>query len=236
MDPSWLTLPADLEALRLDLLTRLVLAASLGGLIGIEREMHGKPAGFRTNLLICVGSALLTDLSVAISGMGTPRAINADPGRIAAQIVSGIGFLGAGTIMQARGSVTGLTTAATLWVVAAIGIAVGAGAYVEAIGTTVLVLLALMILGRVESILFRPVKTRDLRLNVLLDLGALDRIQALFLELPADLEAMDVTREGDAFRATFMVNASRRDSADILHQLLQEAGVREAGVREVKGP
>ena len=234
MDVSWLSIPA-LEVLRLDLLSSLILASALGGLIGIEREMHGKPAGFRTNLLICVGSALLTELSGAIAA-SNPAAVNADPGRIAAQIVSGIGFLGAGTIMQARGSVTGLTTAATLWVVAAIGIAVGAGAYVEAIGTTVLVLSALMILGRVESLLFRPIKTRDLRLNVLMDMGALDRIQSLFMELPADLEAIEVTREGDAYRASLMINVSRRDSAGILHRVLQETGVREAGVREVERP
>lgn len=124
-------------ALRLDLLARLAVAAVLGGVIGWERETAHKPAGLRTNVLICVGAALLTDLSVRLSGDG-------DPMRLSAQIVSGIGFLGAGTIIQARGSVTGLTTAATLWVVAAIGIAAGAGLYVEAVGTTLLVLFVLI--------------------------------------------------------------------------------------------
>src|SRR5690554_2045638 len=123
----------SLAWLRLDLLIRLLLAAILGGLIGLEREISGKPAGLRTNILICVGAALLTELSLGI-GLLTPERPNADPARIAAQIVSGIGFLGAGTIIQARGSVVGLTTAATLWVVAAIGMAVGAAAYVEAVG------------------------------------------------------------------------------------------------------
>src|SRR5687768_16955863 len=107
------------EVLRLDLLFNLLLAAVLGGVIGWEREASGKPAGLRTNILICVGAALLTDLSIYFSTItdGVPRW---DPARITAQIVSGIGFLGAGTIMQAKGTVTGLTTAATLWVVAAI--------------------------------------------------------------------------------------------------------------------
>ncbi|HUF14238.1 MAG TPA: MgtC/SapB family protein [Longimicrobiales bacterium] len=144
-----------------DLLFMLVLAALLGGAIGLERELSGKPAGFRTNLLICVGAALLTDLSVLIGGMAANPA-NADPGRIAAQIVSGIGFLGAGTIIQARGSVVGLTTAATLWVVSAIGIAVGARQYTEAIGTTLLVLLALLVLGKVETHLIHAKRAQNM--------------------------------------------------------------------------
>ena len=96
-----------------------------------ERQHAHKPAGLRTNILICVGAALLTDLSVTAAG----AAPGADPARIAAQIVTGVGFLGAGTILQARGSVTGLTTAATLWVVAAIGMAVGFGAAIELVTT-----------------------------------------------------------------------------------------------------
>src|SRR5688500_18849369 len=130
------------DTLRLELLARLLIAAVLGGLIGLERELSGKPAGFRTNLLICVGSTLLMELSIHMTQLAGAMGMNGDPGRIAAQIVSGIGFLGAVTIMQARGSVTGLTTAATLWVVAAIGMAVGVEAYVEAFGTTLLVLVA----------------------------------------------------------------------------------------------
>jgi putative Mg2+ transporter-C (MgtC) family protein len=134
--------------LRLDLLGRLALAAMLGGAIGWEREYSRKPAGLRTHMLICVGAALLADLSLHVSQMGPGPA---DPGRIAAQVVSGIGFLGAGTIIQARGSVTGLTTAATMWVVAAIGLSAGYGADVEAVGTTLLVMIALVPLRLVEA-------------------------------------------------------------------------------------
>lgn len=134
--------------LRLDLLGRLLLATVLGGAVGWEREHARKPAGLRTNMLICVGAALLTDISVRTALAAGPPA---DPARISAQIVSGIGFLGAGTIIQSRGSVTGLTTAATLWVVAAIGMAVGSGAYIEAVGTTLLVLIALVFLAMVEE-------------------------------------------------------------------------------------
>ena len=118
-------------ALRLDLLVRLVLAVVLGGAIGWERESSNKPAGLRTNILICVGAALFTDLSIRFGGFAIEGAVR-DPARIAAQIITGIGFLGAGTIIQARGTVTGLTTAATLWVVAGIGMSVGSGSYAEA--------------------------------------------------------------------------------------------------------
>ena len=141
-------------AFRLDLLLKLGLAVVLGGAIGLEREIKGKPAGLRTNILICIGAALLTDVSLRIGLVdGGPRV--GDPARLAAQIVSGIGFIGAGTIMQGSGMVTGLTSAATIWVVAALGIAIGAGMYVEAAGTGALVTIVLAWLGRVEQQLKR---------------------------------------------------------------------------------
>ena len=141
-------------SLRLDLFVRLMLAVVLGGAIGWEREASGKPAGLRTNILICVGAALFTDLSIRFGGLAIEGAAW-DPGRIAAQVVTGIGFLGAGTIIQARGTVTGLTTAATLWVVAGIGMSVGIGSYVEAAGATLLVLLVLVQLARMEDAIAR---------------------------------------------------------------------------------
>jgi putative Mg2+ transporter-C (MgtC) family protein len=161
-----------------DLLFMLLLAAALGGAVGLERELSGKPAGFRTNLLICVGAALLTDLSVAIGNMAVNPA-NADPGRIAAQIVSGIGFLGAGTIIQARGAVVGLTTAATLWVVSAIGIAVGAGQYLEATGTTVLVLLALLVLGKIETRLIHAKRAQNMVVQTLPDIDVVLAVEQI---------------------------------------------------------
>jgi len=136
---------ATADLLHLELLGRLLLAAGLGAAIGIEREMTGKAAGLRTTILICLGAALLTGLSSALASG------NADPTRITANIVSGIGFLGAGVILRTRGGVHGLTSAATIWVVAAIGIAAGGGQYVAAIGTTLLVLLVLVPLRRWEQ-------------------------------------------------------------------------------------
>lgn len=121
----------------LDMVLRLLMAAVIGGLVGYERERAEKPAGFRTHLLVCVGAALFTIASVY--GFGP----SSDPSRIAAGIVVGIGFLGAGTILRGEGAVIGLTTAATVWAVAAIGLALGAGLYFVAAVTALLALAAL---------------------------------------------------------------------------------------------
>jgi putative Mg2+ transporter-C (MgtC) family protein len=137
------------EIFRLELMAQLALATLLGGAIGLERELGGKPAGLRTNILICMGAVLYTSLSIEIAGD------RADPGRVAAQIVTGVGFIGAGTILHARGAVVGLTSAATIWVVAAIGVALGAGRYLEGIGATLFVVAVLQGLGRAERTIAR---------------------------------------------------------------------------------
>lgn len=138
-------LRAAFETLRLDLGVKLLIAILAGGGIGLEREFRRKPAGLRTNILICVGSAMLMDLSIAIAADG------GDPGRIAAQVVTGIGFLGAGTILHTRGTITGLTSAATIWVVAAIGLTAGAGLHFEALAATATVMVVLRGLGWIEG-------------------------------------------------------------------------------------
>jgi putative Mg2+ transporter-C (MgtC) family protein len=123
---------------------RLALAAALGGAIGLEREYHHKPAGLRTNMLIALGSALFSILSVELgAGAGSPD-------RIAAQVVTGIGFLGAGAILRSGENIHGLTTAATIWVNAAIGMAAGLGSYVVAAGAAMLTLTVLAIVPFIE--------------------------------------------------------------------------------------
>jgi len=128
-----------------DVPQRLLLAAGLGAVIGLEREYHQKPAGLRTNILIALGSALLTILSIAIGTDGST------PDRIAAQIVTGIGFLGGGAILHSRNSIHGMTTAATIWVNAAIGIAAGAGEFATATVATGLTVVVLAVLPPIES-------------------------------------------------------------------------------------
>jgi putative Mg2+ transporter-C (MgtC) family protein len=175
-----------------EILLRLVIAAGLGGAVGLERELRERQAGLRTHLVVCVGSALFT--LVSAYGFTGPRV---DPTRIAAQIVSGIGFLGAGAIIRQGLSVRGLTTAATLWLVAAIGMASGAGYYAAALMATAG---AILTLGPLRVVAFRA--TRRFRPNV----------ERLLVEVPAGgspapvIEAverygrvisLDVTQEGD---------------------------------------
>src|ERR1051326_3673801 len=125
---------------------RLILAAVLGGIIGLERQIRDKPAGLRTNILICVGSALFMSLSTRVAQL-----LGGDPTRIAAQIISGIGFLGAGAVLHSHGFVLGLTTAATIWVVAGVGMALGSGMYVVALFTTGMSLVTLYFLSFIED-------------------------------------------------------------------------------------
>ncbi|NLO21997.1 MAG: MgtC/SapB family protein [Syntrophomonadaceae bacterium] len=133
-----------------EIVFKLALAGVLGGLIGLERESLSRPAGLRTYTLVCIGSTLAMIVSIDIY-LQYYQTVNADPGRIAAQVISGIGFLGAGTIMREGASVQGLTTAAGLWVVACIGLAVGAGLYVPAIATTIMILFVLIYFIKFEA-------------------------------------------------------------------------------------
>src|SRR6266513_5291167 len=127
-------------------LEKLIIAAVLGGLIGLDREARHRPAGLRTNLFICMGAAMFTLLSDQLAGAHT-----GDHTRIAAQIIPGIGFIGAGSILHSRGDlVTGITTASTIFVVASVGMAVGGGQYVVAILATLLILAVLLLLGGIE--------------------------------------------------------------------------------------
>ena len=138
-------------------LLRMVLAVVAGGLVGLEREFRGRQAGFRTNILVCLGSALVMLVSIEFARQRwTPQAginINVDPARVAYGVMTGVGFLGAGTILHNKGTVRGLTTAAALWCVASIGLAAGIGMYLLAFGATVLVVTALWILDYFEDVL-----------------------------------------------------------------------------------
>ena len=133
-----------------ELLLRLTLSCILGGVIGYERQSRRKSAGLRTNVLVCLGSCLIMVLSEALY-LNVEGRTNADPARLAEQVVSGIGFLGAGAIMKEGLTVTGLTTAACLWVVAGVGLAVGAGFYSGALFTTALVFATLGTLSRIDE-------------------------------------------------------------------------------------
>ena len=194
-------------------LLRLALAALLGGAVGIERELREREAGLRTHLLVALGSALFTIVSAygfhAFLQSGA-SVVRADPTRIAAQIVTGIGFLGAGAIIRQGLSIRGLTTAATLWVVAAIGLAVGAGYYSGALITTAVVLFSLWPLRIAAYRVLRRFRPEGGRLLVELPVGespgaVVDEIEKAGLRI----EAMDVSQEGDRRRLALDVALPR---------------------------
>ena len=211
-----------LEALRLELLLQLLLAVVLGGAVGLERELRGKPAGLRTNILICVGATLFTVLSYRIAeGRG-------DPGRVAAQILTGVGFIGAGTILHLRGSVTGLTSAATIWVVAAIGMALGAQAYVEAIGATVLVMVVLAGLSPLENLLARQAARGHIIIHCRPEATAVDELEALVRRTGLEVDRTQSRVENVDLVVEFDLRGPRR-----LHDQLLIAVVHHPGVRTV---
>ena len=178
---------------------RLLLACVAGGLVGLERELRGRQAGFRTNLLVCVGSALVMIVSISFADRKWTRqpdvTLNVDPARIAYGIMTGIGFLGAGTIVKASGSVRGLTTAAAMWCVAAVGMAAGFGMYTLTLISTVLIVAALWILDHVEILIpkmhYRTIVIRR-RWKPGVIPETIERIKAAKLEvLDADFERDD---------------------------------------------
>jgi putative Mg2+ transporter-C (MgtC) family protein len=220
---------------RRDEALRLLLACALGGWIGLEREASGKPAGFRTNLIICLGAALVTEISLAVSQHAAAvegQVVVSDPGRIAAQVVSGIGFLGAGTIIQSRGSVQGLTTAATLWVVAMIGIGVGAQAYVEVIVATLLVIMALRVLGRVDDHLFPGIAAvRTLELVLRPEPGAVRGVNQRLREHGIDIRNMDVERSFERVTLRMRVASAKMSRSALVESMLEDENVTHVAVR-----
>lgn len=186
--------------LQIELALRLLVAAALGAAIGLEREIHAHPAGMRTHLLVCVGSTIFTVLSIYgfVGVLGPSEGTQPDPTRIAAQIVSGIGFLGAGAILKSGATIRGLTTAASLWATSAVGVAVGAGQYVVGGVGTAIVLFSLWPLNRIADRIQSAGASPSIRLG--LQLQALERLGAVSRELSArriETTGMSTSRSGN---------------------------------------
>ena len=204
-------------------MVRLTLAAVLGGIIGLERAFKRRPAGLRTNMFICFGSAMFTILSNDLAaewGIG-------DHTRIAAQIIPGIGFIGAGSILHAKGSVTGLTTAATIFVVASIGMACGGGQYLLAIFATMLIYLALHVLGLLE----RRFNLKPLMMNYMIvseksadDLVA--EVNSVLEEQGKEMQGMRLSRTAGKERLVFSVDGTRSEHAELASRLRQSDDLR----------
>ena len=212
--------------MRLELLIQLILASVLGGAIGLERELKGKPAGLRTNILICIGATLYTVLSVQ---MGT--AVN-DTTRIAGQIITGVGFIGAGTILHTRGAVTGLTSAATIWVVAAIGMALGSGHYVEALGASLLVMVVLTGLAPLEALVAHRSSVTRLIVHARPGPDALDGIASLVKRTGLELERSEARQENVDLVIDLDVRGPKRLHDQLLIGLMHHPSVRSVSTGE----
>jgi putative Mg2+ transporter-C (MgtC) family protein len=181
-------------------LARLLLAALLGGIIGLERQLRHRPAGLRTNMFICFGAAMFTVLSRQLAG------VESDSARIAAQIIPGIGFIGAGSILHARASVVGLTTAATLFVVAGIGMAAGGGLYLTACFATVIILVALVLLGRMELAFSLKIATASFEVTGLNVDGMLREVNRILDSEQLTMESIHIASAAPGYRLVFSVN------------------------------
>lgn len=210
---------------------RLVLAAVLSGAIGFEREFHGRAAGFRTHILLCLGSTLVMLTSMHIFDIYYTK-VPVDPARIAAGVITGIGFLGAGTIMHSRASVRGLTTAASLWVVAGIGLAVGSGLYFGAILTTFLTIITLMLFSRLEYAMIRKYWYKTLIVEAREGIDQMKRVREILAEHTSEITDFEVARSADGVSMilTLGVRLHAMKHAD---QLIEEIG-RLEGVKNVK--
>lgn len=205
-----------------EMVLRLLLAALLGGLIGLERENLNKAAGLRTHTLVSVGSCLIMLVSISMYLQFSSGA-NADPARLAAQVVSGIGFLGAGTIMRSGVNVKGLTTAATLWVVAGIGLAVGSGNYLAATFTTFLVYILLVYFYRIEELVSRKKRVYNLSIILTDRPGQIGLVCSALGNLEIEIKNIDLKEPNlnDMVQVEILVKLPYHLSTDKLQHLLE---------------
>jgi putative Mg2+ transporter-C (MgtC) family protein len=217
-----------LDALPQDMV-RLLLAAVLGGLIGLERELKHRPAGLRTHMFICFGAAMFTILSTELAGaFGV-----GDHTRIAAQIIPGIGFIGAGSILHSRGGgVSGLTTAATIFVVASVGMACGGGSYILAVFASVLMFLALRTLGWMEQRF--SLKASLMNYIVVSEKPASDLVAEVHFiidKMGKELRGLHLSRGDGNQRLSFSVDATRHEQKELMEALRQSDTLKNFEVR-----
>ncbi len=207
-----------------EILLKLILAVALGGLIGLEREASQKPAGFRTNILVCLGSVAMMSLAAGLieTKGGTGDSLT----RMAAGVITGIGFLGAGTIVHARGMVAGLTTASTLWAVAGLGLLIGAGYYVPAVLLTAVIMATLIIFRKLEDAYLRKALFHyHLRIRESPDI--LSGLRKLSFHHGVKLEKLNLRKERDTFLITFSFLASEEKEEAFNQGLLRLGEIEE---------
>ncbi len=202
----------------LEIALKLFLAVGLGGLIGLERESSHKPAGFRTNILICVGSTMMMMVSMLVL-QGKENAAG-DLTRIAAGVIAGIGFIGAGSIIQARESIMGLTTAATIWTVGGLGLVIGAGYYIPALIFTGIIILTLVIFRQIESQFVRQTIYRY-HLKTKYSKDVLIHIKKLALHEGIRIRELTLKKEKDLSIADFAFSCTQEKEQKFNQGLLE---------------
>jgi len=210
---------------------RLVLSAILSGIVGFEREFHGRAAGFRTHILLCIGSTLIMLTSIHIFDTYSGR-VALDPARLAAGVVTGIGFMGAGTIMRYKASVRGLTTATSLWVVSGIGLAIGSGMYFGAFVTTLIAVIALMFFSRLEHVMIRKNWYKTIIIEAKDGLEQLKKIREALSEYETEITDLEADRSKDG--TNMILKFSLKLSTNIHNTQLIEDIARLEGVKSVK--
>lgn len=190
---------------------RLLLAAVLGGMVGVERELAHKPAGIRTNMLICLGAALFTIISYEMAS-----AFTGDHTRIAAQIIPGIGFIGAGVVIRERGTVVGITSAATIFVVAAVGMAVGSGFYVTGIFTSLLLLASLVLIGNLERRLGLHMQLVSFRVTATPDTDSVQRVRKIVDETAIRTRSWNTYRTDESVVVEFEAEVTVPQERDLM--------------------
>lgn len=200
--------------LTLHIIGKLLLATVLGGIVGLERELRRKPAGLRTNILICVGSTLFTLLSHEVA-----RRFGGDGARVASQLIPGIGFIGAGAILRERGSVVGLTTAATIFVVASVGMALGAGLYLTAIFASLLILAANAVLGWAEGHYGLKARLLTFRLTTRQLEPVMERTQELLNQRKIAMQHFQLNHVGDEFVIEFEAEVGYGQAQELIRQV-----------------
>lgn len=199
---------------------QLILAVLIGGLIGAEREYRDKAAGFRTIMLICVGATIFTNFSLRLGG-------TVEPTRIAASVVSGVGFLGAGAILRGSGHVTGLTTASTIWLAAALGMGIGGGQYGMSIAAAVAVLIVLSLFPRIERWIDDLTHARTYEVVCLAQDETLREIEAIFQKNGLRMIRTGHAKSGDRLTCTWEVHGKPEEHERLLEKLLAHQDVQE---------
>jgi len=198
-----------------EILLRLLVSVLLGGLIGLERRYHDKPAGFMTNTLICVGSTVFAIMSVYSSSV-----FGGDPARIAAQVVAGVGFLGAGSILRDGNKVSGLTTAAGIWVVAAIGVATGFGNFVLAGAATLVVLILQFVVRRIMDAFDHMRLYQSITIKCEPDWSVIEKINQTVARHKAEIIKQEVFKDEGFFLVKMVINMSSKTFTSTFRELL----------------